>query len=195
MSILEVKITDLTLATTLDGTEEFECVQSGDSRKVTTDYFPRLQYGYLTINDQPQLPNARQLTAGAGVTFIDGGPGSTLTVIASTGAGGPTYWTTYESPVLPAGNTDNLVVAADTVVLRITPNAGGSSLTGITPTPGRMLVILNIATVGDLTLPNQSASSLAANRFTNVGSFDVIVPVGGSVRYWYDLVSTTWRSV
>lgn len=194
---VDIKITDLTLGSTLDGTELFECVQGGVSRKIPSNSWPLLNYGYLTLNTQPQLINSRKLTAGSNIAITDGGPLGNLTITASLGAGTPVYWTTYQSVTLPAGNTNNQVLTADIVVLRVTPNAAGSNLTGIdsTANSGRMVVILNVGAAGDLNLINQSASSSAANRFTIVGGFDLAIPPGGNARVWYDSVSSTWRPV
>lgn len=194
--MVDVKIPDLTLGTTLDGSEEFECVQGGNSRKVPASFFPSSQYGYLLINTQPQLPNSRKLTAGVGISLIDGGPGGNLTIVGSASGGGPVYWDTVQSVVLPAGNSNNFVLTPDIVVLRITPDATGSAITGFdsTANAGRMVLIFNIGSVGDLTLPNQAGGSLAANRLSNIGGFDMIISPGGSARIWNDTISTTWRT-
>lgn len=195
--MVDIKIPDLTLGTQLDGTEEFECVQGGNSRKIPASFFPSLGYGYLLINTQPQLTNSRRLVSGSGITFTDGGPGGDLTISGSASSGGPTYWDTVQSSILPIGNTDNFVLDPDIVILRVTPDAGGSAITGFdaTANSGRMVVVLNIGVVGDLTLPNQAGGSLAANRLLNVGGFDIIVPPGGAARIWNDTISTAWRTI
>lgn len=193
----QIKIPAMVQGVALTGDEEFECVQAGETRKIQADFFPSVGYSYLLVTAQPLLTASRRLTAGAGITLVDGGPGGDLTIVGSGSASLPVYWTTYESATLPVGDTNNYAAAADSVVLRITADAGGSALTGILATlnSGRMLVIINVGASGDLTIPHQSASSSAANRFTNIGAFDLIVSPGGSARYWYDPVSTTWRNV
>ena len=51
--------------------------------------YPPLQASYITVGAERRLPNERVLTAGTGITLVDGGAGSTITIAASSpGAAG-----------------------------------------------------------------------------------------------------------
>ncbi len=51
--------------------------------------YPPLQASYITVAAERKLPNERVLTAGTGITLVDAGAGSTLTIAASSpGAAG-----------------------------------------------------------------------------------------------------------
>jgi hypothetical protein len=51
--------------------------------------YPPLQASYITVGAERKLPNERVLTAGTGITLVDGGAGSTITIAASSpGAAG-----------------------------------------------------------------------------------------------------------
>lgn len=78
-----VQITDLPAALPLDGTEVVPVVQSGVTVRTTTAAIagsPAQQQTFLTLNQEPTLPNSRALSASAGLTLTDGGALSALTV-------------------------------------------------------------------------------------------------------------------
>lgn len=83
---------------------------------------------------------------------------------------------------------------SDASVLRLTPNAANTSLTGIAGgADGRLIVVINIHATAALTLADESASSSAANRFAlTVG---LTVPAKGSAVFWYDGTSSRWRFI
>lgn len=85
------KISALAPATTpLTGFEEFECVQTGNSRKVISRDFVLPTDSILTVSGMGgSLPGSRQLTPGIGIAFVDGGPGSTLSINATGAVAGP----------------------------------------------------------------------------------------------------------
>jgi hypothetical protein len=181
----------------LSGPEVLSLVQNGVSKQAPVSAIGQNGASSLLVTANPNLPNSRVLVAGVNITLTDGGPSGNLVIAAVLGASSPIVWNGIQSNVLITGNNNDLALGASISVLRITPNAAGSNLTGIAAgVSGRILLIFNIATAGGgtLTLPNQSPSSLAANRFTNVGDFDVGVMPGGHVMVWYDITSATWRS-
>jgi hypothetical protein len=74
-------------------------------------------------------------------------------------------------------------------------NTSGSTfnVTGLTNgIEGRIARLFNTGT-GNISIPNESASSTAANRFTNAGGGTITIPVGSSVVYVYDALSSRWR--
>jgi|GEM_PF-732768 hypothetical protein len=50
--------------------------------------YPPLDATYITVTADPKLPNERVLTAGAGITLTDSGPGSAMTIAATAGGDG-----------------------------------------------------------------------------------------------------------
>lgn len=91
------KISALAPATTpLTGFEEFECVQTGNSRKVIARDFVLPTDSILTVSGMGgSLPGSRQLTQGIGILFVDGGPGSTLEINATGAVAGPANPTAF----------------------------------------------------------------------------------------------------
>ena len=57
---------------------------------------------------------------------------------------------------------------------------------------GRFLKLYNVGAF-TITLKDESASSLAANRFSCSGSADFSLVEAGSANLWYDNTSTRWR--
>lgn len=92
-------------------------------------------------------------------------------------------------------NDYNPVGAATANVWRVDLDAP-HNLTGIANgSAERLIALLNISASNSLTLKHESASSLAANRFTLVGGQDQLVPQGGAVILRYDMVSSRWHMV
>jgi len=78
-----IQITDLPAALPLDGTEVVPVVQSGVTVRTTTAAIagsPAQQQTFLTLNQEPTLPNSRALSASTGLTLTDGGALSALTI-------------------------------------------------------------------------------------------------------------------
>lgn len=76
----------------------------------------------------------------------------------------------------------------------VTPNAGGSTLTGLDATgfsDGWSVLISNVSATDDLQLSVASASSAAANRFKGAG--DLVLTPGGAVLVAIE--GTGWRIV
>lgn len=85
----------------------------------------------------------------------------------------------YSPAGYTGGTTNRLVLAAA---------AGGSTITGLSATgvpDGFTLIWENSSTTDSLTFPHLSASSLAANRFSNVNAASVQIAPLGAARCTY----------
>ena len=83
-----VQITQLPAALPLTGNEQVPVVQNGITVRTTTAAIsssPNLQQTFITVNQEPTLPNSRSLSAQPGISVTDGGPQSTIN-LALTGA-------------------------------------------------------------------------------------------------------------
>lgn len=92
-----------------------------------------------------------------------------------------------------SGNLNNLNVAAVNVI-RVTQDAGGPySLTGmVASADGQLVLIENADSSTQLNIPNESASSTAANRFTTPGGVDYALPFRCAVWARYDGTTGRW---
>ena len=78
-----VSITNLPAALPLNGTELVPVVQNGVTVRTTTSAVagsPAQQQTFLTLNQEPTLPNSRALSTQTGLTLTDGGALSALTI-------------------------------------------------------------------------------------------------------------------
>lgn len=78
-----IQISQLPAAQPLDGTELVPIVQEGVTVRTTTQAIaasPTLTQTFITVNQEPTLTNSRALSANNGVTLVDGGALSTLSV-------------------------------------------------------------------------------------------------------------------
>ena len=85
-----IPINQLPTAGTIVGTELVPIVQDGQTRQTTTAAIaasPAQSQTFLTLNQEPTLPNSRRLTAGTGLGLTDGGALSTL-ALSLNGASG-----------------------------------------------------------------------------------------------------------
>lgn len=114
---------------------------------------------------------------------------------SSGGGVGPVVLSSVLTPAaLDAGDNDDYTTTGiDTAsVVRFTPNAANSTLTGIVaPTVAQQIVIYNIA-AGELTFAH-NVTSTPANRFLCPGNIDYTVIENGRAVIWYDLTSARWR--
>jgi hypothetical protein len=83
------------------------------STKFYTDVTTALSTSIATVATEATLPNSRKLVQGANINFVDGGPGSTLT-IASSGGGTPGGSNTQVqfNNSSAFGGTANLIISA-----------------------------------------------------------------------------------
>ena len=100
---------------------------------------------------------------------------------------------TISPAALANGNNNNYAPTglSTAYMLRLTADAGGSTLTGLTAqTAGSIRVICNISG-GTLNIPSEDANSTAANRFTL--SATVSLSAGDCMTGYYDGTSARWR--
>jgi hypothetical protein len=85
--------------------------------------------------------------------------------------------------------------------IRVSPSTGvNRTITGLigpTHVQGTLVVISNYSSTagGTVTLANESASSIAANRFLCPGNVSYVIPIRGSVMAIYDASSSRWRII
>jgi hypothetical protein len=86
----QVQITQLPLAGPITGSESVPIVQNGVTVKTTTAAIaasPAQFQTFLTLNQEPTLPNSRALAGGTGVGLVDGGAQSTLQITLNGASG------------------------------------------------------------------------------------------------------------
>lgn len=94
---------------------------------------------------------------------------------------------------LSSGNNNNYSIGDTVTSLRLTPNAGGSTITGITNGfPGRKLTLINLGSAA-ITLAHQSGSSTAANRLISPSNASVTMPSNDVALLEYDGTTERWR--
>lgn len=132
--------------------------------------------------------------------------GQILAGFGTTAAAGTLALTGFESwsgaaivsDVLALGTTNDYSPAglATARLLRLTPNAGGSALSGIVMQAGHVLTLANIAALGgaNIQLLNLNGGSAAGNQFTLPGAIMVITPQT-SLTLFGDTVSVLWRNI
>ena len=163
-----VQITDLPAALPLDGTELIPIVQSGITVRTTTGQVatsPNLQQTFLTLNQEPSLPNSRRLSSGTGIGLTDGGAQAALTITLN-GASGS----------LEAASTGVIVKTASNAVTARSIAVTGSGLS----------IADGNGVAGNPTL---SLSGLAA-AFSNIGGTGIVAVQGGSTAGTISILGT-----
>ncbi len=103
---------------------------------------------------------------------------------------------------LGSGNTNNYNPTDLNLAfaLRLSTNAAGSTLTGLTaPTngalagDGKLHLIVNLGGTGALLLTHQDANSSAANQWWTRDGLTRTVAVGDNCLAWYDTTNNYWR--
>ena len=90
MPSAQVQITQLPAAGPITGTESVPIVQNGQTVQTTTGAIsasPSQTQTFITVNQQPTLPNSRALSGGNGVGLTDGGAQSTLQIVLNGASG------------------------------------------------------------------------------------------------------------
>lgn len=109
-------------------------------------------------------------------------------------AGATQFLTGVISPsALSAGNNNDYAPTGFSTcnVVRLTPNASGSAITGLAGgVAGRVVNLVNLGSAL-ITLEVESASSTAANRFAIPAQTPI--SAGNGQRLWYDGTSSRWR--
>jgi len=91
--------------------------------------YPPLTATYITVTPDSKLPNERVLTAGAGISLVDGGSNSTITIAASgQNAAGPTGSIQFQQGGGTFDGNANLVFLSATNTLSITGGLTASTL-------------------------------------------------------------------
>lgn len=153
-----VTITQLPAAGPITGTESVAIVQNGQTLRTTTGAIagsPSQQQTFLTLNQEPTLPNSRALSGGAGVGLVDGGALSTLQVTLN-------------------GASGSLEAAANGVIVKTASNAVTSRQ--ITATGPGISVTNGSGVAGDPTI----ALTGLALAIANVGGTGLLSVVGGA---------------
>jgi hypothetical protein len=86
----QVAITQLPAAGAITGSELVPIVQNGVTVRTTTQAIagsPVQTQTFLTLNQEPTLPNSRRLSGGTGVGLVDGGAQSTLQITLNGASG------------------------------------------------------------------------------------------------------------
>lgn len=80
-------------------------------------------------------------------------------------------------------------------VVRLDPTAD-FDLTGIVPqADGQFLLLVNVSTTFEVTLPHLSASSAQGNRIIGVNGLATFISQREGATLWYDPTSTAWRVI
>lgn len=164
---------------------------------------PRPGWIAVVIDENNTVYVFQQITWEPLFNFIEG-PGITIEVdtggqiiISATGSGGTLVDAT---PAAVENNYDppDWNGGAGVNQLRITPFAGGSSITGLESSgidEGDYVTLMNQSAVDSIDLPHDAAGSTAANRFYGPGGADFSIPPLASVRITKDLTLSRWRFV
>ena len=172
-----VTITQLPAAGPITGQELVPVVQNGQTVQTTTAAIaasPAQFQTFLTLNQEPTLPNSRDLSGSAGVGLVDGGPLSTLQIVLNGTSG--SLEASGEGLIAKTGGT-------------VTPRqivAGGNGLsvtngTGISGNPtialtGALAALAGLAGTGILGVVNGST----VTGLSILGTIDQINVANGS---------------
>lgn len=156
MASVQTQISQLPTAGAITGDELVPIVQNGLTVQTTTGAIsasPSQDQTFLTVNQEPTLPNSRALSAGSGVTLTDGGAQAALQIgldgaaaslnVAGTGIAVKTASDTVTARSIASGTTGLSV-------------ANGSGVSG-NPTislTGQVLSLANASGAGLVALPN-----------------------------------------
>lgn len=110
----------------------------------------------------------------------------------------PFLWAAVASDTLGSPSIDNYTPPApwpSVHVLRLTPDTGGSTITGLVAgEPGQVVRVCNIDASDTVTFSHEDGSSDADARILNSNNSDLIIRPNGCVSLWYDIVSERWRT-
>jgi len=126
------------------------------------------------------------LTSTGGTVTITGDSATdTINFEAAAAGASDAAWTTSTS------NTNNDLAYA-TGAHRFN-SASQPNLTGVVAqADGTLLVLHNIFAGGNMIIHHESASSAAANRFTNAGSANILLPKNQGIMYKYSTATSRW---
>jgi hypothetical protein len=200
----QVQISQLPQAGAITGTELVPVVQNGVTVKTTTGAIsasPSQTQTFITLNQEPSLPNSRRLSGGTGIGLVDSGAQSTLQITlnatsgsletagiglsAKTGGASVTARTLTASGAGIAVTDGNGVAGNPTVALTGLPlalaNTGGTgflAVVGGTVIAGRQFYgTTNQIDIADGNGSNSPVISLASNPILP-GTGSMTVPIG-----------------
>lgn len=139
--------------------------------------------------------NVNGLLASFGGASLEGGDVTTGSGHSFINAGG-TCWAGSISNTLAAGNNNDVspTFHPELNALRFTPNAGGSTITGVVAgDSGQMQLWINVSTSTSITIAHEDTNSTAANRILCPSSANLTLRPNAFVRAWYDGTSQRWR--
>ena len=174
----QVTITQLPTAGAITGSELVPIVQNGQTVQTTTGAIaasPSQTQTFLTLNQQPTLPNSRALSGATGIGLIDGGAQSTLQITLN-GVSGSLETASNGIIVKSSGSVVARTLTASGVGLSITNGSGVSgnptfALTGIAAS------VANLSGTGMLALTN-GGTTVAGRDLT--GTADQIDVANGN---------------
>lgn len=176
----QVQITQLPAAGAITGSELVPVVQNGVTVRTTTGAIsasPSQTQTFLTLNQEPSLPNSRRLSSGTGVGLTDGGAQAALTITLN-GASGS---------LEVAGNGVIVKTASNAVISRtLTATGAGFGITngdGVSGNPtfgltGLALALANMGGTGMLAVVG--GSSIAARQIYGTANQITVVAGNGS---------------
>jgi hypothetical protein len=156
MASVQTQISQLPTAGAITGDELVPIVQNGLTVQTTTGAIsatPSQTQTFLTVNQEPTLPNSRSLSAGSGVTLTDGGAQAALQI----GLNGAAASLNSASTGIVAKTASNAVaarsIASGSTGLSVT-NGDGVSGNPTVALTGQVLSLANASGAGLLALPN-----------------------------------------
>lgn len=97
-------------------------------------------------------------------------------------------------PAQFTADQNNYLLPDDGIVFRFSSDAA-RALTGIAaPLVPRLIICLNTGSF-NLTLSNNSASSIAGNRIITATGADIVLQPNQSTALWYDIATARWRTI
>ncbi len=154
----------------------------------------------MPITNPPTFNPAKfNIPLGVAGTVLTSNGATVAPTFQASGGGGGGFLPGFLSINVAAGQTDNLNPGggwpANIARLDIDPNAGASSISGLLAgTDGQLVYLFNPDVANNLTLLNQSAASLAANRFQGSDDF-ILVPENGIFVCYYAGAVNRWRFI
>ena len=174
----QVTITQLPQAGAITGTEAVPIVQNGQTVQTTTGAIsasPSQTQTFLTVNQQPSLPNSRALSGATGIGLVDGGAQSTLQITLN-GVSGSLETASNGIIVKSGGSVVARTLTASGVGLSITDGSGVSGNPTIALT-GVAASVANLSGTGMLALTG-GGTTVAGRDLT--GTADQIDVVNGN---------------
>jgi hypothetical protein len=176
----QVQITQLPAAGAITGSELVPIVQNGVTVRTTTGAIsasPSQTQTFLTLNQEPSLPNSRRLSSGTGVGLTDGGAQAALTITLN-GASGS---------LEVAGNGVIVKTASNAVISRtLTATGAGFGITngdGVSGNPtfgltGLALALANMGGTGMLAVVG--GTTIAGRQIYGTANQITVVAGNGS---------------